>query len=146
MLYDINFPNSNPNTLTVLDTYNLEADIRCALCTNPNRSLDGCDGACKFNAEQYTAIITELKNRSTSLSHFAVNSIALNNNVANRCAGTGTWMPVNVSSRGLAHNFRCSACGEVVHSMYKREFCDYAFCPKCGAKMFSRVSNSNKKG
>lgn len=46
----------------------------------------------------------------------------------------GEWTPINLYCNH-AREFKCSACGESVYYDYYTRFCEYVYCPNCGAKM-----------
>lgn len=46
----------------------------------------------------------------------------------------GKWTPVNIYCNH-AREFKCSACGESVYYDHDTRFCEYDFCPNCGACM-----------
>lgn len=46
----------------------------------------------------------------------------------------GEWTPINLYCNH-AREFKCSACGESVYYDHDTRFCEYDFCPNCGAKM-----------
>ena len=47
----------------ILNTLGLEEELRCIMCTNQNKSVSGCDGACQVNEHLFKAIIDMIDNR-----------------------------------------------------------------------------------
>lgn len=52
----------------------------------------------------------------------------------------GEWTPINLYCNH-AREFKCSSCGESVYYDYYTRFCEYDFCPNCGAKMSGGEEN-----
>lgn len=56
----------------------------------------------------------------------------------------GWWAPENITCNH-AKEFRCSGdegCGRVVEYDHYTRFCDYDYCPNCGAKMDQEVPHA----
>lgn len=47
--------NKNSNVISVYD--GVSEAVRCAMCNNPNKSDQGCDGACSYDEVLYKKII-----------------------------------------------------------------------------------------
>ena len=47
----------------ILNTLGFEEELRCIMCTNRNKSVSGCDGACQVNEHLFKAIIDMIDNR-----------------------------------------------------------------------------------
>ena len=47
--------NKNSNTISVYD--GVSEAVRCAMCSNPNKSDRGCDGACSYDEKLYERIM-----------------------------------------------------------------------------------------
>ena len=59
---DINVGNIGSEHV-ILNTLGLEEELRCIMCTNQNKSVSGCDGACQVNEHLFKAIIDMIDNR-----------------------------------------------------------------------------------
>lgn len=46
----------------------------------------------------------------------------------------GEWIPVDMTCNH-AHEFKCTACGNSVWYDHYTRFCEYDYCPNCGADM-----------
>ena len=47
--------NKNSNVISVYD--GVSEAVRCAMCSNPNKSVRGCDGACSYDEKLYERIM-----------------------------------------------------------------------------------------
>ena len=49
--------NSNKNSNVILVSDGVSEAVRCAMCSNPNKSDRGCDGACSYDEKLYERIM-----------------------------------------------------------------------------------------
>ena len=47
----------------------------------------------------------------------------------------GNWISIGEDKRGYAEEYECSVCKNHIRLSYYSTFCDYEYCPNCGAKM-----------
>lgn len=47
----------------------------------------------------------------------------------------GHWESINADDSGYAAIYRCSVCKRGISIGYYDAYCDYEYCPRCGAKM-----------
>ena len=49
--------NSNKKSNVILVSDGVSEAVRCAMCSNPNKSDRGCDGACSYDEKLYKRIM-----------------------------------------------------------------------------------------
>ena len=53
--------NSNKNSNVILVYDGVSEAVRCAMCSNPNKSDRGCDGACSYDEKLYERIMKAIE-------------------------------------------------------------------------------------
>ena len=54
------------NDLALINTWGLDEEIRCTMCTNSMKSDRGCDGSCVVNNDMYKAVMDAIEKRIQS--------------------------------------------------------------------------------
>lgn len=57
------FEPTTKNDLALINTYGLDEEIRCTMCTNHMKGDSGCDGSCVVNEDMYKAVMDAIEKR-----------------------------------------------------------------------------------